>query len=331
MKMVNIAINGFGRIGRNFTKAWIDKKSSLNLVAVNDLFKPSQLAHLLKYDSVFGVLDADISSTDDALIINGKEIKVTAIRNPAELPWSKMNVDIALESTGLFRAREKAKLHLDAGANKVVISAPAGDADVTVVLGVNDAMLKPDMKIISNASCTTNCLAPVAKVLNDSFGIENGLMTTIHSYTGDQRLVDTPHKDMRRARHAALNIIPTTTGAAKAVGLVLPDLNGKLNGIAIRVPTPDGSLVDLIANLKKDTTVDEVNAAMKKAAEGPLKDILEYSTMPLVSTDIIGNPHSSIFDSGMTQMISPTCVKVLSWYDNEFGYSNRLVDLIERL
>ncbi|MHA1131567.1 MAG: type I glyceraldehyde-3-phosphate dehydrogenase [Candidatus Helarchaeota archaeon] len=329
--MVNIAINGFGRIGRNFTKAWIDKKSSLNLVAVNDLFKPSQLAHLLKYDSVFGVLDADISSTDDALIINGKEIKVTAIRNPAELPWSKMNVDIALESTGLFRAREKAKLHLDAGANKVVISAPAGDADVTVVLGVNDAMLKPDMKIISNASCTTNCLAPVAKVLNDSFGIENGLMTTIHSYTGDQRLVDTPHKDMRRARHAALNIIPTTTGAAKAVGLVLPDLNGKLNGIAIRVPTPDGSLVDLIANLKKDTTVDEVNAAMKKAAEGPLKDILEYSTMPLVSTDIIGNPHSSIFDSGMTQMISPTCVKVLSWYDNEFGYSNRLVDLIERL
>jgi glyceraldehyde 3-phosphate dehydrogenase len=329
--MVNIAINGFGRIGRNFTKAWIDKKSSLNLVAVNDLFKPSQLAHLLKYDSVFGVLDADISSTDDAIIVNGKEIKVTAIRNPAELPWGKMGVDIALESTGLFRKREKAKLHLDAGANKVVISAPAGDADVTVVLGVNDAMVKPDMKIISNASCTTNCLAPVAKVLNDNWGIENGLMTTIHSYTGDQRLVDTPHSDMRRARHAALNLIPTTTGAAVAVGLVLPDLNGKLNGIAVRAPTPDGSLVDLVANLKKGATEDEINAAMKKAAEGPLKGILEYSTIPLVSTDIIGNAHSSVFDAGMTQMISPTCVKVLSWYDNEFGYSNRLVELMEKL
>ena len=329
--MVNIAINGFGRIGRNFTKAWIDKKSSLNLVAVNDLYKPSQLAHLLKYDSVFGVLDADISSTDDSIIVNGKEIKVTAIRNPAELPWGKMGVDIALESTGLFRARDKAKLHLDAGAKKVIISAPAGDADVTVVLGVNDNMVKPEHKIISNASCTTNCLAPVAKVLNDSFGVENGLMTTIHGYTGDQRLVDTPHKDMRRARHAALNLIPTTTGAAVAVGLVLPELKGKLNGKAMRVPVPDGSVVDLVANLKNSTTEDGVNAAMKKAAEGPLKGILEYSTLPLVSTDIIGNPHSSIFDSGMTMMISDKCVKVISWYDNEFGYSNRLVELMEKV
>ncbi|NVM52107.1 MAG: type I glyceraldehyde-3-phosphate dehydrogenase [Candidatus Helarchaeota archaeon] len=329
--MTNIAVNGFGRIGRNFTKALIDKKSSLNLVAINDLFSPKQLAHLLKYDSVFGVLDADVSATDDAIILNGKTIKVSAIRNPAELPWSKLNVDFALESTGLFRAREKAKLHLDAGAKKVVISAPAGDADVTLVLGVNDAALKPDMKIISNASCTTNCLAPVAKVLNDSFGIENGLMTTIHAYTGDQRLVDTPHKDMRRARHAALNMIPTTTGAAKAVGLVLPDLAGKLNGIAVRVPTPNGSLVDLVVNLKKGTNVDEINGAMKSAANGPLKGILQYNELPLVSTDIIGNPYSSIFDSGMTQMISDTCAKVLSWYDNEFGYSNRLVDLMERL
>lgn len=329
--MTNISVNGFGRIGRNFTKAWIEKKSSLNLVAINDLFKPSQLAHLLKYDSVFGVLDADVKSTDNSIIINGKEIQVTAIRNPAELPWSKLNVDLVLESTGLFRPRDKAKLHLDAGANKVVISAPSGDPDVMLVLGVNDAELKPDMKIISNASCTTNCLAPVAKVLNDTFGIENGLMTTIHAYTGDQRLVDTPHKDMRRARHAAVNMIPTTTGAAKAVGVVLPALKGKLNGIAVRVPVPDGSLVDLVVNLKNSTTADEINAAMKKAADGPLKGILQYSTLPLVSTDIVGNPYSSIFDSGMTQMISPTCAKVLSWYDNEYGYSNRLVELMERL
>ncbi|MFX1294983.1 MAG: type I glyceraldehyde-3-phosphate dehydrogenase [Promethearchaeota archaeon] len=329
--MVNVAINGFGRIGRNFTKALIDKKSNLNIVAINDLFSPKQLAHLLKYDSVFGVLDADVSATDDAVILNGKTIKVTAIRNPAELPWSKFDVDLALESTGLFRKREKAKLHLDAGAKKVIISAPAGDADVTIVLGVNDAALKPDMKIISNASCTTNCLAPVVKVLNDSFGIENGLMTTVHAYTGDQRLVDTPHSDMRRARHAALNIIPTTTGAAIAVGLVLPELKGKLNGIAMRVPVPNGSVVDLVINLKKDTNADNINAAMKKAAEGPMKGILEYSELPLVSTDIIANPHSSIFDSGMTQMISDTCAKVISWYDNEFGYSNRLVDLMEKL
>jgi len=329
--MTKIAINGFGRIGRIFTKAWIEKKSALDLVAVNDLFKPSQLAHLLKHDSVFGKLDADIKSTDNSISINGKEVQVTAIRNPAELPWSKLDVDLALESTGLFRAREKAKLHLDAGAKKVIISAPAGDADVTLVLGVNDDQLKPDHKIISNASCTTNCLAPVAKVLNDSFGIVNGLMTTIHAYTGDQRLVDTPHSDMRRARGAALNIIPTTTGAAAAVGLVLPALKGKLNGIAMRVPVPDGSVVDLVVNLSKETTADEINAAMKKAADGPLKGILEYSTDPLVSTDIIANPHSSIFDSGLTQMISPTTAKIVSWYDNEYGYSNRLVDLMERL
>lgn len=329
--MTNIAVNGFGRIGRNFTKAWIEKKSSLNLVAINDLFAPKQLAHLLKFDSVYGPLKADVSSTEDSLIVNGKEIKVTAIRDPAQLPWAKMGVDVALESTGLFTARDKAMAHITAGAKKVVISAPASDVDVTIVLGVNDDMLKPDMKIISNASCTTNCLAPVAKVLNDNWGIVNGLMTTIHAYTGDQRLVDTPHKDMRRARHAALNIIPTSTGAAKAVGLVLPTLKGKLNGIAMRVPVPDGSVVDLVANLSKGTTADEINAAIKKAADGPLKGILEYSDAPLVSTDIIGNPHSSIFDSGLTQMISDTCVKVVSWYDNEFGYSNRLVDLMERL
>ncbi len=329
--MTNIAINGFGRIGRNFTKAWIEKKSSLNLVAINDLFSPKQLAHLLKYDSVYGVLKANVSAKDDAVIVNGKEIKVSAIRDPAQLPWGKLGVDIALESTGLFRKRNKAQLHLDAGAKKVVISAPADDADVTLVLGVNDAMLKPDMKIISNASCTTNCLAPVAKVLNDNFGVKNGLMTTIHAYTGDQRLVDTPHDDMRRARHAGLNIIPTSTGAAAAVGLVLPTLNGKLNGIAMRVPVADGSVVDLVANLSKTTNAAEINAAMKKAAEGPLKNILEYSEDPLVSSDIIGNPHSSIFDSKLTQMIGDTTVKVVSWYDNEYGYSSRLVELMERL
>ena len=329
--MVNIAINGFGRIGRNFTKALIDKKSSLNLVAINDLFSPAQLAHLLKYDSVFGPLKAEVSATEDAIIINGKEVKVTAIRNPAELPWAKLGVDLALESTGLFADGEKAKAHLQAGAKKVIISAPASNVDVTVVLGVNDNMLKPDHKIISNASCTTNCLAPVAKVLNDTVGIVNGLMTTIHAYTGDQRLVDTPHKDMRRARHAAMNIIPTSTGAAKAVGLVLPELKGKLNGIAMRVPVPDGSVVDLVVNLARGTTAEEINGAMKKAAEGPLKGILEYSEMPLVSSDIIGNPHSSVFDSGLTQIMGDKCVKVVSWYDNEFGYSNRLVDLMEKL
>ncbi len=328
--MVNIAINGFGRIGRNFTKALIEKKSSLNLLAINDLFAPKQLAHLLKYDSVFGVLKADIKSTENAIIINGKEVQVTAERNPAALPWGKLGVDIVLESTGLFTSGEKAKPHLDAGAKKVVISAPADSVDATIVLGVNDSVLKPDMKIISNASCTTNCLAPVAKVLNETAGIENGLMTTIHAYTGDQKLVDTPHRDMRRARHAAMNIIPTSTGAAKAVGLVLPDLKGKLNGIAMRVPVPDGSVVDLVANLKKDTTAEAINAAMKKAAEGPLKGILEYSDLPIVSTDIIGNPASSVFDSPLTQMISSKCVKIVSWYDNEFGYSCRLVELMER-
>jgi glyceraldehyde 3-phosphate dehydrogenase len=329
--MVNIAVNGFGRIGRNFTKALIDKKSNLNLVAINDLFSPAQLAHLLKYDSVFGPLKAQVSSTEDAIIINGKEVKVTAIRNPAELPWAKLGVDLALESTGLFADGEKAKAHLQAGAKKVIISAPASNVDVTIVLGVNDNMLKPDHKIISNASCTTNCLAPVAKVLNDTVGIVNGLMTTIHAYTGDQRLVDTPHKDMRRARHAALNIIPTSTGAAKAVGLVLPELKGKLNGIAMRVPVPDGSVVDLVANLARGTTAEEINGAMKKAAEGSMKGILEYSEAPLVSTDIIGNAHSSVFDSGLTQMMGDKLVKVVSWYDNEFGYSNRLVDLMEKL
>jgi glyceraldehyde 3-phosphate dehydrogenase len=328
--MVNIAINGFGRIGRNFTKALLEKNSKLNLVAVNDLFEPKQLALLLKYDSVYGPLKADVKVKENALVINGKEVLLTKETDPAKLPWAKLGVDIALESTGRFTKKEKAKAHLTAGAKKVIISAPADDADATIVLGVNEAMLKPDMTVISMGSCTTNCLAPVAKVVDETFGIVNGLMTTVHAYTNDQKLVDMPHEDMRRARAATLSIIPTTTGAAKAIGLVLPNLKGKLHGIAMRVPVPVGSVVDLVVNLAKPTTVKDINAAVKKAADGPMKGILQYCEDPIVSADIRGNQYSSVFDSEFTQMLGDKFAKILSWYDNEYAFSCRLVELMEK-
>lgn len=328
--MVNIAINGFGRIGRNFTKAWIEKNSKLNLVAVNDLFEPKQLALLLKYDSVYGPIKADIKASEKGIVINGKEVLLTKETDPTKLPWAKLGVDVVLESTGRFTKKEKAKSHLTAGAKKVVISAPADDADATIVLGVNEAMLKPDMTVISMGSCTTNCLAPFAKVVDETFGIVNGLMTTVHAYTNDQKLVDMPHEDMRRARAATLSIIPTSTGAAKAIGLVLPNLKGKLHGIAMRVPTPVGSVVDLVVNLAKPTTVKDINAAVKKAADGPMKGVLEYTEDPIVSADIRGNSHSSIFDGAMTQMMGDKLAKLLSWYDNEYAFSCRLVELMEK-
>ncbi len=328
--MVNIAINGFGRIGRNFTKALIEKKSKLNLVAVNDLFEPKQLALLLKYDSVYGPIKANVKASEKGIIIDGKEVLLTKETDPTKLPWAKLGVDIVLESTGRFTKKEKAKAHLTAGAKKVIISAPADDADATVVLGVNDAVLKPEMQVISMGSCTTNCLGPVAKVLDDTFGIVNGLMTTVHAYTNDQKLVDMPHEDMRRARAATLSIIPTTTGAAKAIGLVLPSLKGKLNGLAMRVPVPVGSVVDLVVNLSKATTAKDINAAMKKAADGPMKGILEYCEDPIVSADIRGNSHSSILDSEFTQMMGDKLAKIVSWYDNEWAFSCRLVELMEK-
>ena len=328
---IKVGINGFGRIGRIVFRA-IAEKSDMEVVAINDLSDAATLAHLLKYDSVHGKFKGDISVKDDALVINGKEIKVLSVKNPAELPWSDMDVDVAIESTGVFRHREKIALHLEAGAKKVVLTVPAKDEiDATVVLGVNNDDLTADAKIVSNASCTTNCLAPMVKVLQDSFGIEKGLMTTIHAYTNDQRIADMIHSDMRRARAAAVNIIPTTTGAAKAVGKVLPALNGKLDGMAMRVPVADGSIVDFVVNLKKETTAEEINKAMKAAAEGPMKGVLEYSEEPLVSSDIIGNPHSCIFDAQSTSVIDGNMVKVVGWYDNEFGYSCRVVDLIEKV
>jgi len=328
--MVNIAINGFGRIGRNFTKALIEKNSKLNLVAVNDLFEPKQLALLLKYDSVYGPLKADVKAKETSITINGKEVLLTKETDPTKLPWAKLAVDIVLESTGRFTKKEKATSHITAGAKKVVISAPADDADATIVMGVNEAMLKPEMTVISMGSCTTNCLAPFAKVVDDNFGIVNGLMTTVHAYTNDQKLVDMPHEDMRRARAATLSIIPTTTGAAKAIGLVLPNLKGKLNGIAMRVPVPVGSVVDLVVTLAKPTTVKDINAAVKKAADGPMKGILEYTEDPIVSADIRGNSHSSVFDAGMTQMMGDKLAKLISWYDNEYAFSCRLVELMEK-
>ncbi|MDD1778756.1 MAG: type I glyceraldehyde-3-phosphate dehydrogenase [Candidatus Helarchaeota archaeon] len=328
--MVNIAINGFGRIGRNFTKALIEKNSKLNLVAVNDLFEPKQLALLLKYDSIYGPIKADVKATEKGIVINGKEVLLTKETDPTKLPWAKLGVDIVLESTGRFTKKEKAKSHITAGAKKVVISAPADDADATIVLGVNDAMLKPELQVISMGSCTTNCLAPFAKVVDETFGIVNGLMTTVHAYTNDQKIVDMPHEDMRRARSAALSIIPTTTGAAKAIGLVLPNLKGKLHGIAMRVPVPVGSVVDLVVNLAKPATVKDINAAVKKAADGPMKGILEYCEDPIVSADIRGNSHSSVFDSGMTQMLGDKFAKLISWYDNEYAFSCRLVELMEK-
>lgn len=325
-----VGINGFGRIGRLVFRALINNPE-YEVVKINDLTDNATLAHLLKFDSVHGRFDGTVSSDEESITVNGQRILASAERNPENLGWGDLGADIVVESTGVFRTREKAALHLAAGAKKVVISAPAsGAVDATIVLGVNDEILTADMEIISNASCTTNCLAPMVKVLNDNFGLVSGYITTIHAYTADQRIQDAPHSDLRRARAAAVNIVPTSTGAAKAVGLVLPELAGKLDGIAARVPVPDGSLTDLTAVLSREVTAEEINAAMKAAADGPLKGILEFSTDPLVSSDIVGNPHSCIFDSGMTSS-SGTLVKVIGWYDNEWGYSSRVVDLLGKL
>lgn len=329
MGKIKVAINGFGRIGR-ITFRTLLEKNNVDVVAINDLTDIKTLVHLLKYDSTQGKFNGDVKGTDNSIIVNGNEISVTAERDPAKLPWAKHNVDVVLESTGIFTDQEGAGKHITAGAKKVVISAPAKGDITTVVLGVNDEILTGEEKIVSNASCTTNCLAPIAKVLNDSFGMKSGYITTVHAYTSDQNILDAPHKDLRRARSAALSIIPTTTGAAKAVGLVLPELAGKLDGIAMRVPTPTGSATDLVAQLNREVTKEEVNAAMKAAADGPMKGILEYTEDPIVSVDIIGNPHSSVFDATMTSVMGNT-VKVLSWYDNEAGYSNRAADLIARI
>ena len=324
---LKVAINGFGRIGRNILRSALDEKK-LEIVAVNDLTDAKTLAHLLKYDSVHGQLNASISTKENSLIVNGREIKILSERDPANLPWKGMGVDLVVESTGLFVDKTNASKHLGAGAKKVIISAPAKEPDITIVLGVNEGKYDPAKHhIISNASCTTNCLAPIAKVLLENFGIKKGLMTTIHSYTNDQRILDFPHKDLRRARSAAVSMIPTTTGAAKAVSLVLPELKGKMDGMAIRVPTPNVSLVDLVVEAEKDTTAEEVNKTLKSAAEGELKKILQYSEEPLVSIDLNDNPHSSIVDGLSTSVIEKNMLKVLSWYDNEWGYSCRVRDL----
>jgi glyceraldehyde 3-phosphate dehydrogenase len=330
-----VAINGFGRIGRAVARIIMQRKGDLELVAINDLSDAKSLAHLFKYDTVMGKWGGTVEAKDGNLVINGKTVKVLAVRNPAELPWKDMGVKVVLESTGIFRTAESPKGgyadHLKAGASKVMLSVPAkDDIDATIVLGVNDEKLTGTVKCVSNASCTTNCLAPLAKTLNDSFGIEQGVMTTIHAYTNDQKVADMIHSDMRRARAAAANIIPTTTGAAKAIGKVVPELEGKLDGFAVRVPIPVGSIVDLVVNVKKDVTVDSVNAAMKAAAEGPMKGILVYCDEPIVSSDIVNDPASSIFDSLCTMVIGRT-VKVVSWYDNEWGYSNRSVDIMEKM
>lgn len=325
---VRIGINGFGRIGRNFLRASVGN-SEIEVVAINDLTDSKTLAHLLKYDSVHGIFNAEVGSTDKSIIVNGKEIKVLAITEPSQLPWRDLKVDLVLESTGRFTDRAGAMKHIDAGARWVIISAPAKDPDVTICMGVNEDMLDREKhRIISNASCTTNCLAPVAKVIHKEFGILRGLMTTIHSYTNDQRILDLPHKDLRRARAAALNMIPTTTGAAKAVGLVLPELKGKLDGMAIRVPTPNVSVVDLVAELSKEATIEDINNALKTASEGSMKGIIQYSEDPLVSTDLNGNPHSAIVDATVTKVIEGKMAKIIAWYDNEWGYSSRLRDLM---
>jgi len=330
-----VAINGFGRIGRAVARIIFERKGDLELVAINDLADAKSLAHLFKYDTVMGKWGGTVKAGDGELVINGKSVKVLAVKNPAELPWKDMGVKVVLESTGIFRNAESPKGgyadHLKAGAEKVMLSVPAKDEiDATIVLGVNDEKLTSDVKCVSNASCTTNCLAPLAKTLNDAFGIEQGVMTTIHAYTNDQRVADMIHSDMRRARAAAANIIPTSTGAAKAIGKVIPALEGKLDGFAVRVPIPVGSIVDLVVNVKKDVTVDSVNKAMKAAADGPMKGILVYCDEPIVSSDIVNDPASSIFDSLCTIVLGRT-VKVVSWYDNEWGYSNRSVDIMEKM
>ncbi|MFI6603098.1 type I glyceraldehyde-3-phosphate dehydrogenase [Nonomuraea sp. NPDC050536] len=326
---IRVGVNGFGRIGRNFWRAVAASGKDIEIVAVNDLTDNATLAHLLKYDSILGRLPYEVKATSDEITVDGKSIKVFEERDPAKLPWGDLGVDVVLESTGLFTDAAKAKVHADNGAKKVIISAPAKGEDITIVMGVNDDKYDPAQHtIISNASCTTNCLAPLAKVLNDSFGIEKGLMTTIHAYTQDQNLQDGPHKDLRRARAAAVNVVPTSTGAAKAIGLVLPELKGKLDGFAMRVPIPTGSATDLTVEVKRDVTLDEVKAAYKAAAEGELKGYLTYTEDEIVSSDIVTDPASCIFDAGLTKVIGNQ-VKVIGWYDNEWGYSNRLVDLIQ--
>ena len=329
---MRIGINGFGRIGRSVFRV-LNNRDDINVVAINDIFDKDALTYLLKYDTVMGRFPGDISLDSDILSAGNQKVKLIAERVPEELPWGELGVDIVIESTGIFRMKSQLESHLNAGAKKVILTVPAKDEiDYTVVLGVNDGGLKPEHRIVSNASCTTNCLAPMAKVLNESFGIELGVINTIHAYTNDQRLADVPHSDWRRSRAAAENVIPTTTGAARAVGGVLPELNGKLDGIAMRVPVPDGSVVDFNVRIKVDVTVDQVNDAVRSASEsGSLKNILEYSTLPVVSSDIIGNSHSSIFDAPFTRVIEGNYIKTLNWYDNEWGYSNRVVDLVSLL
>jgi glyceraldehyde 3-phosphate dehydrogenase len=329
---VRVGINGFGRIGRNFFRASRKQGADIDLVAVNDLGDTATMAHLLKYDSVLGPLEDEIAATDGSIRVGSDEFRVLNERDPASLPWKELGVEVVLESTGLFTKREQAQLHLDAGAEKVVISAPATDPDVTLVLGVNDkAYDREAHRIVSNASCTTNCIGPVAKVLHDAFVVETGFMTTIHAYTNDQQILDLPHKDLRRARAAAINLIPTSTGAARAIGLVIPELKGKLDGISVRAPVSDGSIVDFVAHVGREVTVDEVNARFAEVADtGRLEGILRYTDEPLVSSDIVGSSYSSIFDSSLT-MVHGNEVKVFSWYDNEWGYSSRLVDLVQRL
>jgi glyceraldehyde 3-phosphate dehydrogenase len=330
---VKVGINGFGRIGRNLFRAAHAAGSDLEFVAVNDLIDAEMIAHLLKYDSVLGRFQGEIEVSGDGIKVDGTEIKVLNESDPAKLPWGDLGVEVVIESTGLFTDREGASKHLEAGAKKVIISAPAKEPDITVVLGVNfESDYDPEKhNIISNASCTTNCLAPVAKVLNDTVGIERGLMTTIHAYTADQRLQDMPHKDYRRARAAAVNLIPTSTGAAKAIGLVLPDLQGKLNGVAVRAPVITGSLVDLVCDVARETSAEEINGAIREAADGPLNGILEYTEDPIVSTDIVTDPYSSVFDAEQTTVVDGRFVKVFSWYDNEWGYANRCVELAEKV
>ncbi len=329
---VRVGINGFGRIGRLVFRVMAARPQDFDVVAINDLSDAKHLALLLKYDSVHGRFDGTVEATEGGLVVNGKKVRITQEKDPANLPWKELKCDVALESTGFFTNKASLQKHIDAGAKKVILSAPAKDKlDLTVVLGVNDQELKAEHRIISNASCTTNCLAPMAKVLNDTFGIEKGLMTTCHAYTNDQRVADQIHTDPYRARAAAINIIPSTTGAAKAVGEVIPELNGKLTGYSLRVPVPSGSITDLTVVFKKDVSKDEINAAIKKAADGPMKGIIEYATDPLVSSDIVGDPHSCIFMSEWTTVIGGNMAKVIAWYDNEWGYSNRTAELISRL
>ncbi|MCF7791035.1 MAG: type I glyceraldehyde-3-phosphate dehydrogenase [Victivallales bacterium] len=331
--MIKIGINGFGRIGRNVFRIMNELKDEFEVVAINDLMSPKTVAHLLKYDSVHKKFKGEVSATENGIVVDGKEIQITAIKDPAELGWGEKGVDLVLESTGVFRTRDGIEKHLKAGAKKVLLSVPsksAEDVDATIVCGVNDEDLTDDVKIVSNASCTTNCLAPMTKVLHDKFGVVKGLMTTIHSYTNDQVVIDGPHKDLRRARSAAANIIPTTTGAAKAVGLVIPSLKGKLNGFALRVPTQCGSITDFVAELETEASAEEINSALKEAADGSMKGVLEFSDEPIVLSDIVGNSNSSIVD-GLSTMVMGNMVKVVSWYDNEWGYSSRCVDLFRKM